>query len=215
MSKARIAFVLSIVGLSGILYGIGSSGSAMSVSLPYLRETTAFTSAQLSLLVGACMLGAVVSGLFAGPLADWIGRKRSFVVAAALFAAGSPALALSNGLVALSGALMSQYQGFADINMGRGAIVIGLAAVIIGEATGRGLLGKRLNFYGRMAFTVIGGIMYYLVVVVVLWLKLNSNDLKLITAIIVALFLALPYLREKRKVSFRHARKEGAKHAEA
>ena len=125
------------------------------------------------------------------------------------------ALALSNGLVALSGALMSQYQGFADINMGRGAIVIGLAAVIIGEATGRGLLGKRLNFYGRMAFTVIGGIMYYLVVVVVLWLKLNSNDLKLITAIIVALFLALPYLREKRKVSFRHARKEGEHHAEA
>ena len=125
------------------------------------------------------------------------------------------ALALSNGLVALSGALMSQYQGFADINMGRGAIVIGLAAVIIGEATGRGLLGKRLNFYGRMAFTVIGGIMYYLVVVVVLWLKLNSNDLKLITAIIVALFLALPYLREKRKVSFRHARKEGERHAEA
>ena len=124
-------------------------------------------------------------------------------------------LALSNGIVALAGGLMAQYQGFADINMGRGAIVIGLAAVIIGEATGRGLLGKRLNFYGRMAFTVIGGIMYYLVVVVVLWLKLNSNDLKLITAIIVALFLALPYLREKRKVSFRHARKEGAKHAEA
>ena len=125
------------------------------------------------------------------------------------------ALSLSNGLVALSGALMSQYQGFADINMGRGAIVIGLAAVIIGEAVGRGLLGKRLNFYGRMSFAVLGGVMYYLVVVVVLWLRLNSNDLKLITAIIVALFLALPYLREKRKVSFRHARKEGAKHAEA
>ena len=130
-------------------------------------------------------------------------------------AALARALGISNGLVALSGALMSQYQGFADINMGRGAIVIGLAAVIIGEALGRALLGKRLNFYGRMAFTVIGGILYYLVVVVVLWLKLNSNDLKLITAIIVALFLALPYLREKRKVSFRHAGKEGAKHAEA
>ena len=123
------------------------------------------------------------------------------------------ALMLSNGLVALSGALMSQYQGFADINMGRGAIVIGLAAVIIGEALGKGLLGKRLNFYGRMAFTVIGGVVYYLVVVVVLWLKLNSNDLKLITAIIVALFLAMPYLRERRKTSFRHSRKEAAPHA--
>ena len=112
MSKVRIAFVLAIVGLSGILYGIGSSGSAMSVSLPYLRETTAFTSAQLSLLVGACMLGAVVSGLFAGPLADWIGRKRSFVVAAALFAAGSPALALSNGTYSvMMGAMLVQGLG--------------------------------------------------------------------------------------------------------
>ncbi len=119
------------------------------------------------------------------------------------------ALALSNGLVALSGALMSQFQGFADINMGRGAIVIGLAAVIIGEALGRALLGKRLNFYGRMSFAVIGGIMYYLVVVVVLWLRLNSNDLKLITAVIVALFLAAPYLEEKRKHSFHHSEKEG------
>ena len=124
-------------------------------------------------------------------------------------------LSLSNGLVALSGGLMAQYQGFADINMGRGAIVIGLAAVIIGEALGRGLLGKRLNFYGRMAFTVIGGVMYYLVVVVVLWLKLNSNDLKLITAVIVALFLAMPYLREKRKHSFRRSRKEETPHAQA
>lgn len=123
------------------------------------------------------------------------------------------ALGLSNGLVALSGALMSQYQGFTDINMGRGAIVIGLAAVIIGEALGNGILGKHLNFLGRLAFTVIGGIVYYLVVVVVLWLKLNSNDLKLITALIVALFLALPYLREKRKSSFRHHKKEDAGHA--
>ena len=123
------------------------------------------------------------------------------------------ALSLSNGLVALSGALMSQYQGFADINMGRGSIVIGLAAIILGEALGAALLGKRLNFYGRMAFTILGGVVYYLVVVVVLWLKLNSNDLKLITAVIVALFLALPYLREKRKSSFRHSRKEGQSHA--
>ena len=123
------------------------------------------------------------------------------------------ALSLSNGLVALSGALMSQYQGFADINMGRGAIVIGLAAVIIGEALGKGLLGKHLNFYATMSFTVIGGIVYYLVVVIVLWLKLNSNDLKLITAVIVALFLALPYLREQQKSSFRHHKKEVAPHA--
>ena len=123
------------------------------------------------------------------------------------------ALMLSNGLVALSGALMSQYQGFADINMGRGAIVIGLAAVIIGEALGKGLTGKYFNFFGRMAFTVFGGVVYYLVVVVVLWLRLNSNDLKLITALIVALFLAMPHLREQRKSAFRQSRKEAAPHA--
>ncbi|MBS1419679.1 MAG: ABC transporter permease [Oscillospiraceae bacterium] len=119
-------------------------------------------------------------------------------------------LAISNGIVALSGGLMSQYQGFADINMGRGAIVIGLAAVIIGEVLGRALLGKHLNFCGTLSFTVIGGVLYYLVVVTVLWLKLNSNDLKLFTAVIVALFLAVPYLREQSKSSFSRLKKKGA-----
>ena len=103
-------------------------------------------------------------------------------------------LAISNGVVALSGGLMSQYQGFADINMGRGAIVIGLAAVIIGEVLGKAILGKHLNFFGTMSFVVIGGVVYYLVVVLVLWLRLNSNDLKLITAVIVALFLSLIHI---------------------
>ena len=119
-------------------------------------------------------------------------------------------LSLSNGVVALSGGLMAQYQGFADINMGRGAIVIGLAAVIIGEVLGDALLGKHRNFYGTLSFVVIGGVIYYLVIVVVLWLKLNSNDLKLFTAVVVALFLAAPYLRGQRKSSFaRFKRKEG------
>lgn len=120
-------------------------------------------------------------------------------------------LALSNGLVAISGALMAQYQGFADVNMGRGAIVIGLAAVIIGEVLGEALLKKHLNFLGRLAFIVLGGVIYYIVVVLVLWLKLNSNDLKLFTAVIVAVFLAVPYLREKSKSSFAAARKKGEK----
>ena len=113
-------------------------------------------------------------------------------------------LAISNGVVALSGGLMSQYQGFADINMGRGAIVIGLAAVIIGMVLGE---------VGTMSFVVIGGVVYYLVVVLVLWLRLNSNDLKLITAVIVALFLAVPYLREQRKTSFKRLRAKEDSHA--
>ena len=122
-------------------------------------------------------------------------------------------LALSNGLVALSGGMLAQYQGFADVNMGRGAIVIGLAAVIIGEVIGEILVGRRMNYYLRLLFTVVGGIIYYLVYVFVLWLKFPANDMKLLTAIVVAVFLAVPYLQQKRKNSFRHAgalaRREG------
>ena len=88
-------------------------------------------------------------------------------------------LALSNGIVALAGGLMAQYQGFSDINMGRGAIVIGLAAVIIGEVIGEAIFKKHLTFWMRLGFVVIGGILYYIIVVIVLWLKLNSNYLKL------------------------------------
>ena len=108
-------------------------------------------------------------------------------------------LSLSNGLVALSGGLMAQYQGFADVNMGRGAIVIGLAAVIIGEVLVRALFRRYLNFSITLAFTVLGGVLYYLVIVVVLWLRLNANDLKLFTAAVVALFLAVPHFRARKQ----------------
>ena len=120
-------------------------------------------------------------------------------------------LALSNALVALSGGLMSQFQGYVDINMGRGAIVIGLAAVIIGEVIGLALLGKHLNFWGKLTFVVLGGVAYYIVISIVLWLKLDSNDLKLFTAVIVALFLAVPYLKGQKKSSFKLAKKRGEK----
>lgn len=112
-------------------------------------------------------------------------------------------LMLSNGIVSLSGALLAQYQGFADVGMGRGAIVIGLAAVIIGEVVFSKIFR---NFALRLLAVVIGAILYYLVIQVVLWLGLNTNDLKLLTALIVALFLALPYWRGKLAVK----RKGGA-----
>lgn len=120
-------------------------------------------------------------------------------------------LAISNGLVALSGGLMAQYQGFADINMGRGAIVIGLAAIIIGEVVAEIFAGKSSNFALRLIFIVIGGILYYLVIQIVLWLRLNSNLLKLFTAIVVAIFLAVPYLLSVSKVSFSKAHKNSLK----
>lgn len=121
-------------------------------------------------------------------------------------------LAISNGLVALAGGLMAQYQGFSDINMGRGSIVIGLAAVIIGEVLCDAVFRKRANFVVHLAFIVIGGVIYYLVVSVVLWLRLPSNDLKLFTAVVVAVFLAVPYLQAQAKRSFKLVGRKGAEH---
>ena len=104
-------------------------------------------------------------------------------------------LAISNGIVALSGALLAQYQSFADINMGRGAIVIGLAAIIIGEVA----FGKLFkNFALKLIAVSLGAIIYYVVIqAVISLLDIDSNYLKLISALIVALFLAVPNLRGK------------------
>ena len=103
-------------------------------------------------------------------------------------------LMVSNGLVALAGALLSQYQGFSDINMGRGAIVIGLAAVIIGEV----IFGKIFrNFALKLTAAVIGAIIYYIVMNFVLRMGLSTDDLKLLTALVVAVFLTIPYWKGK------------------
>jgi len=118
------------------------------------------------------------------------------------------ALMISNGVVALSGALLAQYQGFADINMGRGAIVIGLAAVIIGEV----VFGKIFrNFALKLLSVVLGAVIYYVVIQAILSImKLNANYLKLMSALIVAVFLAIPYWKN-RYFSGHHHRKGGAK----
>ncbi len=103
-------------------------------------------------------------------------------------------LMISNGLVALAGALLAQYQGFSDINMGRGAIVIGLAAVIIGEV----IFSKIFrNFALRLLACAIGAVIYYIVIQVVLRLGLSTDDLKLLTAIVVAMFLAIPFWKSR------------------
>ena len=110
------------------------------------------------------------------------------------------ALVVSNGLVALSGGLLAQYQGSATIDMGRGAIVIGLAAVIIGEV----LFSKCfVNFALKLLAAVIGAIIYYVVITLVLRLGLESTDLKLLTALVVAVFLSVPYFTSKRTVKAR------------
>ena len=104
-------------------------------------------------------------------------------------------LMISNGLVGLSGALLAQYQGFADINMGRGAIVIGLAAVIIGEA----VFGRLFhNFALKLISVALGSILYYVVLQTVVWMGIvDTDNLKLLTALIVAVFLAIPYWKDK------------------
>lgn len=118
-------------------------------------------------------------------------------------------LALSNGLVALSGALLCQYQGYADINMGKGAVVIGLAAVVIGEA----IISKLpQNFAIRLTGVAIGAVIYYIVYQVIIFLGLDTDLLKMLSAVVVAIFLGTPYV--KRKIASRRGiKKEGKKNA--
>ena len=118
-------------------------------------------------------------------------------------------LSLSNGIVALSGALLCQYQGYADINMGKGAVVIGLAAVVIGEA----IISKLPpNFAIRLTGVIIGAVIYYIVYQVIIFLGLDTDLLKMLSAVVVAVFLGMPYV--KRKISARRGiKKEGKTNA--
>ncbi len=114
------------------------------------------------------------------------------------------ALMISNGMVGMCGAFYAQFQGSADVNMGRGAIVIGLAAVIIGEVLfGKFAAKQKLAFAFTQMAVIIGAVIYYMVYQFVLWLKMPSDYMKLFSAVVVALFLAVPYLKEK------HLRKKG------
>ena len=117
------------------------------------------------------------------------------------------ALMISNGLVGLCGGIYAQYQGSADVNAGRGAIVIGLAAVIISEVIfGKLCAGKKIAFAYTLASVFVGAILYYVAYTLVLWLKMPSDYMKLFSAVVVACFLAVPYLKEKNSVKRRSAK---------
>jgi putative ABC transport system permease protein len=116
-------------------------------------------------------------------------------------------LVLSNGIVALAGAFLVQYQGACNITMGQGAIVIGLASIIIGDAVSS-LISK--NFAVRLLGVVIGGIVYFFVYQTVIFLGFDSDLLKLLSAIVVAIFLGFPYVK---KTYFNKKKKEGTRHA--
>ena len=202
-------------GIPAILAGILTQLALYSINLRIIGSSNqAISSRKFPLLVSLMHIpqAALIAALFIALIIALMYWFFGTEIGCALRATGSnPAMAraqgintswarvlglmLSNGLVALSSALYAQYQGFADINMGRGAIVIALAAVIIGD-----VLFSRIfrNFALKLLSVVLGAVIYYLVIQVVLWLGLNTDDLKLLTALVVALFLAAPRLKALR-----------------
>lgn len=215
-----LASILTQISLYSINLNIlGSSNQAVSVdkyslvvSLRYISDSTASKIRMFTTCILFCVV--LVSILYwyfgteQGHAIRATGCNRQMARAQGINTDFHTVLALmiSNGLVGLSGGLYAQYQGAADVNMGRGAIVIGLAAVIIGDVLfGKMCAGKKIAFAYTLFSVIAGAILYYLVLSVVLWLKFPSDDLKLFSAIVVAIFLSIPYLKAK------HSRKGVAK----
>ena len=215
-----LASILTQISLYSInLIILGSSNQAVSVdkyslvvSLRYISDSTASKIRMFTTCILFCVvLVAILYWYFGteqGHAIRATGCNRQMARAQGINTDFHTVLALmiSNGLVGLSGGLYAQYQGAADVNMGRGAIVIGLAAVIIGDVLfGKMCAGKKIAFAYTLLSVIAGAILYYLVLSVVLWLKFPSDDLKLFSAIVVAIFLSIPYLKAK------HSRKGVAK----
>ncbi len=209
-----LAGILSQIGLYSINLNIlGGANQAISVDkYPLILSLRNVSQSIVIALIFAAIIIAIMYWYFGteqGSALRATGCNRAMSKAQGINTANMEliGLAISNALVALSGGLLAQYQGFADVQMARGAIVIGLAAVIIGEVLGEALFKKQMNFALRLSFVVVGGIVYYFVIGLILWLKMPTDDLKLFTAVIVAVFLAVPYLRKQRKSSFKLAAK--------
>lgn len=168
------------------------------LSSRYVRELSLRNPILLLLVVGAAVIGFLywLFGTEVGCSLRATGANQHMASAQGINTNSCKVMGLviSNGLVALSGALLAQYQGSATVDMGRGAIVIGLAAVIIGEV----VFGKVfINFALKLLAAIFGAIIYYVVITLVLRLGLESTDLKLLTALVVALFLTVPYWKGK------------------
>ena len=207
-----LASILTQISLYSINLNIlGSSNQAVSVdkyslvvSLRYISDSTASKIRMFTTCILFCVvLVAILYWYFGteqGHAIRATGCNRQMARAQGINTDFHTVLALmiSNGLVGLSGGLYAQYQGAADVNIGRGAIVIGLAAVIIGDVLfGKMCAGKKIAFAYTLLSVIAGAILYYLVLSVVLWLKFPSDDLKLFSAIVVAIFLSIPYLKAK------------------
>ena len=207
-----LASILTQIALYSINLNIlGSSNQAVSVdkyslvvSLRYISDSTATKIRMFATCVLFCVVIVAILywyfGTEQGHAIRATGCNQQMARAQGINTDFHTVLALmiSNGLVGLSGGLYAQYQGAADVNMGRGAIVIGLAAVIISDVLfGKICAGKKIAFAYTLLSVIAGAILYYLVLSVVLWLKFPSDDLKLFSAIVVAIFLSIPYLKAK------------------
>ena len=219
---AILAGILSQLGLYSInLKIMGKANQAINVdkydllvSLRYIKKVALYKNTILIVAIVILLVVAILYWFFGTELGCALratGCNGNMARAQGINTNFSKVLGLmiSNGLVGLSGALLAQYQGFADINMGRGTIVIGLAAVIIGEA----IFGRIFkNFALKLVGVAFGSILYYFVLQTVIWLGVDTDLLKLLSAAVVAVFLAIPYWKSKHSKS-KVVRKEGADNA--
>lgn len=207
-----LASILTQISLYSINLGImGKANQAINVDqyelVASLRYVTAETDVKLAfflrMILGAILLIALLYWFFGTELGASIRATGCNLQMASAQGINTNfckvlALMLSNGLVGLCGGVYTQYQGSADVNMGRGAIVIGLAAVIISEVLFEKLCaGRKMAFAFTLGAVFIGAILYYVVIAFVLWLKMPSDYMKLFSAVVVACFLSVPYLRQK------------------
>lgn len=205
-----LASILTQISLYSVNLGImGKANQSIGISQKGLVASLRFVSADdsylffIRLILICLVLVAVVYWMFgteAGSAIRATGCNEQMARAQGINTNVMKVIALmiSNGLVGLSGGIYAQYQGSADVNSGRGAIVIGLAAVIISEVIfGKLCAGKKIAFAYTLAAVFVGAILYYIAYTLVLWLKMPSDYMKLFSAIVVAVFLAIPYMKEK------------------
>lgn len=214
-----LASILTQIGLYSVNLGImGKSNQAINVLQYKLVASLRYVTGEgsgfffVKLILAAIVLIAIIYWFFGTELGAAIratGCNPQMASAQGINTSFNKVLALmiSNGLVGLCGGIYAQYQGAADVNMGRGAIVIGLAAVIISEVIfGKLCAGKKIAFAYTLASVFVGAILYYVAYTLVLWLKMPSDYMKLFSAVVVACFLSVPYLKEKNSVKRRSAK---------
>lgn len=225
LAGAVTGFLHTVFEIPAILAGILTQIALWSVNLrimgksntPLLQSDTVFSrmteltglsSATASIIVGVIVAVAIIAALYwffgteIGSALRATGNNEHMIRALGVSTAKTKmiALMLSNALVGLSGGLICQSQKYADIGMGTGAIVIGLAAIVIGEVLGRLTPGKLTGFKSRLVSAVAGSVVYFLIRAIVLQMGMDANDMKLLSAVIVALALCVPVVWEKFKL---------------